>query len=68
MLCVNLSGGQAVLSVWYGVRGIPDSRSKESGPLHVCDEVSSSGMADLPSLCSGRPVSFFPSIASIKSS
>lgn len=57
MLCLNLSGGQAVLSVWYGVRWISDSGSEEPRPVHLCYEVSSSGVADLPPLCPGWPVS-----------
>lgn len=57
MLWLNLSGGQTVLSVWYGVRRISDTGSEEPRPLHLSYEVPSSGVADLPSLCSGRQVS-----------
>ena len=51
--CLNPSGGQALLSVWYGVRGISDAGSEEPGPLHLRHEVPSPGVADVPSLCAG---------------
>lgn len=57
MLCLTSSGGQAVLFVWNGLWRVSNSGSEEPGPLHLCHEVSPSGVADLPSLYSSRPVS-----------
>lgn len=57
MLYLNSSGGQAVLFVWNGVWRVSNSGSEEPWPLHLCHEVPSSGVADLPSLYSSGPVS-----------
>lgn len=68
MLYLNSSGGQAVLFVWNGVWWVSNSWSEESWPLHLRHEVSSSGVADQPSLFSSRPVSvYFGFLAFLKS-
>lgn len=59
MLYVNTAGGQAVLFVWNGVWWVSNSGSEESWPLHLRHEVSSSGVADQPSLFSSGPVSVY---------
>lgn len=68
MQCLNPSGGQAVLSVWNGVRRVSDSGSEEPRPLHLRHEVSPSGVADQPSLFPSGPVSAsFGFVALLKS-
>lgn len=57
LLMLNYSGGQAVLFVWNGVWWVSNSGSEEPRPLHLRHEVSSSGVADQPSLFSSGPVS-----------
>lgn len=57
VLYLNYSGGQVVLFVWNGVWRVSNSGSEEPWPLHLCHEVPSSGVADLPSLYSSGPVS-----------